>query len=319
MGMEALVRPPRCGVSPLAPSLCDAFMALLNAVTSAYQRRVGELPARNGWQARRRRHASRIDATVYVKATQVKVAILSVYASNGTSTSSAATSVRPGVSITWPEKAVLVVPPPAPVPMVVDTPDDEPEAAIPSQPVYSVKAETSALASNRGREQVHAQLEARDTEIAALRARLADAEASGNVETSEATLQRTPLSPEVAPTLAGLTPPCVAVSPAVQKPAEPSKDERLAEAAPALSAMGTASSSTMSDAHASVQAATVETTPRETAGTIATVSASKAEAPLRDTTLAESVTPLELFPDGDGSEASELPELCMDSPSEDGG
>jgi len=93
---------------------------------------------------------------------------------------------------------------------------------------------------------------------------------------------------------------------------------------PILGASSPTIASTMPAIEVSTRVSTIESGVTATATQAMAVerdarhsAAGEAEAPLKDPALAEPLVPLELFPDG--SDESPLPELCMDSPSEDGG
>jgi len=90
--VEALHQPPRLGVTPLAPSLVSAFAALLEAVRDTFQRRAVDVSSRDGGLASVQLRVNQVSDALLVAAGRLPIA------SSTTSTSSGA-----GLSISWPQ------------------------------------------------------------------------------------------------------------------------------------------------------------------------------------------------------------------------
>mmetsp|Transcript_28590 Transcript_28590/g.55952 ORF Transcript_28590/g.55952 Transcript_28590/m.55952 type:complete len:947 (+) Transcript_28590:92-2932(+) len=108
--MEALHQRPKLGVTPLAPSLRDAFAALLNSLASAYARRsTAQLPGKGGCTSRDGSESFASASAVSLKSLQIKDALLAISWSTLSTASGSNDRSGSGVSISWPEPLAVPI------------------------------------------------------------------------------------------------------------------------------------------------------------------------------------------------------------------
>lgn len=293
--VEALHRPSCIGAVPLAPNLVAALTALLNSVAGACRWRGG-----GGRHSRRSAALASQGPSLARHALRVRDAV--VASCNAGSVGTASLDGRPAVTIEWPASLAEVLPTPAAAAVAPQAPLTGPAQA-------AVPAAAAIVAAERDDEDEEDDEE--DEEEQAEAAAPADA-----VMTDAATAPPAPTAPVA--TVAAAAPEVEALAAtAVQVVAAARAEAARAEAARAEAAAAAAAEAARKlDAASKAVAAAAAAVASKEAPAAAKAAETGLAAAGQGVEAAPAEAPLELFPDGDGSE---LPELCMDSPSSDGG